>query len=304
MDLLNDIKNKLSIFKDIYDTIILVDPKNNIIIDIDSKKYSKEDLKKYKSSLCFKFWNKNKKCKNCISLKAYNAKKTFIKIELIDDKIFLVTATPVINNDNTYIIELIKDISRNSFVKDGSECTTIENFVDYLYNILNKDELTNIYNKRALYKKLSKCLSSESLNLPISIIMLDIDYFKDINDNYGHLIGDRILKEFSYLVSSCIRKDNIFFGRFGGEEFMMILENTSLDVANAIAERIRKKVESHIFNYKDISIKLTCSLGGYVINDKNINIEDFIQLADENLYLAKNNGRNNTIFTSNTEKAK
>lgn len=300
MDLLDDIKNRLCIFKDFYDDIRLVDPHNNKIIHIDSK----TNLKKSENNPCYKFWNKNTKCKNCISLTAYSKNKTFIKIELKGNKIFLVTATPVINNERTYIVELIKDISKNTFIKDGSSCITIENLLISLSNTLNKDELTNIYNKRVIYEKLSESLSSKTCTLPLSIIMLDIDYFKDINDNYGHIIGDKVLKEFSSIVLSCLRKKDDFLGRFGGEEFMIILENTSLDIAKLIAERIRKKVETHSFTYDDIFIKLTCSLGGYVIDDINISIEDFIQSADDNLYLAKNNGRNTTIFTSRPEKQK
>lgn len=298
MDLLNNIKDRLCIFKDFYDTIRLVDPITDKVLHVDSK----SNVKEYDELPCHAFWNKNSKCKNCISLKAYNENKTFIKIELNENKIFLLTATPITNNGATYVVELIKDVSKNSFLKDGSNCITIENLLNYLSETLNKDELTNIYNKRVLYEKLTKSLSPKTCTLPLSIIMLDIDYFKNINDTYGHLIGDKVLKEFSSLVSSCLRKKDDSFGRFGGEEFMIILENTPLDIANLIAERIRKKVESHTFNYKDISIKLTCSLGGYVINNRNIDIEDFIQLADENLYLAKNNGRNNIIFTSNPEK--
>lgn len=300
MDLLDDIKNRLCIFKDFYDDIRLVDPLNDKIVHIDSK----TNFKEREDSPCYEFWNKNRKCKNCISLNAYNKNRTFVKIELKGNKIFLVTATPVVSNEHTYIVELIKNISKNTFIKDGSNCITIENLLIYLSDTLNKDELTNIYNKRVIYEKLSKSLSSKTSSLPLSVMMLDIDHFKNINDNYGHLIGDKVLKEFSSIVLSCLRKKDDFFGRFGGEEFMIILENTSLDIANIIAERIRKKIESHIFNYKDISIKLTCSLGGYIINDKNINIEDFIQSADENLYLAKNNGRNTSIFTSRSEKQK
>ncbi|MBY0756255.1 GGDEF domain-containing protein [Clostridium sardiniense] len=298
MDLLNDIKNRLCIFKDFYDTIRLVDPINDKVLHMDSK----TNVKEYEDLPCHAFWNKNIKCKHCISLKAYNENKTFVKIELKENKIFLVTATPIINNETTYVVELIKDVSKNSFLKDKSDCITIENLLSYLSETLNKDELTNIYNKRVIYERLSKSLSSDTSTLPLSIIMLDIDHFKNINDTYGHLIGDKVLKEFSSVVSSCLRKKDDYFGRFGGEEFMIILENTPLDTANLIAERIREKIESNLFSYKDISIRLTCSLGGYTINDLNIDIEDFIQLADENLYLAKNNGRNNTIFTSNPEK--
>lgn len=165
-----------------------------------------------------------------------------------------------------------------------------------MHNILNKDVLTNIYNKRAINERLSKHLSKDSI--PASIIMIDIDHFKRINDTYGHMIGDKVLVEFCNIISSCLKKDESFFGRFGGDEFMIILENVSLGTANKIANKIRKKVESHIFIYDNISLKLTCSLGGCVIDDANLEIKDFIEIADKNLYFAKNSGRNNILLLS------
>lgn len=298
MNLLNDIRERLSIFIDFYDNMILINPKDYAIIDI----YSKTNSKKRKQTISLRYTkllNDNKCNKNCIIFKAYKTNKTSVKLELGYNKTLFTIATPIIYDYKKYIIVLEKYTSNNNVVLDDPEYTKLKNSYYNLNNILNKDVLTNIYNKRAINKRLSRRLSQD--NIPVSIIMLDIDHFKNINDTYGHIIGDKVLIEFCNIVSSCIRKDESFFGRFGGDEFIIILEKVSLDIANKIANRIRKKVESHIFTYDDISLKLTCSLGGYVIDDASLKIKDFVKIADKNLYSAKNSGRNNIMLLSALE---
>ena len=295
MNLLNDIKERLSIFKGLYDTIILINPRNHTIIDIDSKTNSKK-LKQTRYYRYIGFLNNKRNNKDCIIFQAYKTNKTSVKFELEYNKTFLTIATPITYDNKKYIVVLEKNISNNKVILDDPEYKKLENSCCNLHNILNKDVLTNIYNKRAINERLSKHLSKDSI--PASIIMIDIDHFKRINDTYGHMIGDKVLVEFCNIISSCLKKDESFFGRFGGDEFMIILENVSLGTANKIANKIRKKVESHIFIYDNISLKLTCSLGGCVIDNANLEIKDFIEIADKNLYFAKNSGRNNILLLS------
>ena len=298
MNLLNDIKERLSIFKGLYDTIILINPRNHTIIDIDSKTNSKK-LKQTRYYRYIGFLNNKRNNKDCIIFQAYKTNKTSVKFELEYNKTFLTIATPITYDNKKYIVVLEKNISNNKVILDDPEYKKLENSCCNLHNILNKDVLTNIYNKRAINERLSKHLSKDSI--PASIIMIDIDHFKRINDTYGHMIGDKVLVEFCNIISSCLKKDESFFGRFGGDEFMIILENVSLGTANKIANKIRKKVESHIFIYDNISLKLTCSLGGCVIDDANLEIKDFIEIADKNLYFAKNSGRNNILLLSDLD---
>lgn len=298
MNLLYDIKERLSIFKDLYDNMILINPESHTIIDI----YSKTNSKKLKQAISLRYTGflSKKKCnKNCIVFQAYKTNRTSVKFELEYNKTLLTIATPIIYDNKKYIVVFEKDMSNNKVMLDDPEYSTLKNSYYSLHNILNKDVLTNIYNKRAINERLSRRLSED--NIPVSIIMLDIDHFKHINDTYGHIIGDKVLIEFCNIVSSCIRKNESFFGRFGGDEFIIILEKVSLEIADKIATRIRKRVESHIFNYDDISLKLTCSLGGYVIDDASLEIKDFVKIADKNLYSAKNSGRNNIMLLSTLE---
>ena len=295
MNLLNEIKERLKPFKNLYDFIRIVDPINNKVINSDNEKLGL----KFKDFSCYKFWGKNKKCENCISYNAYLENNTFVKLEVFDSKIFLVIAAPFISNDKTYIVELLKDISKTSFFNTGESNQTIDSLMKSIETSLYKDELTGIYNKRVIYEKLEKLIS---LNIsPISLIMLDIDLFKSINDNYGHIIGDKVLKFFASVIDSCIKNKNHYLGRFGGEEFIIVLANSNMKDGTILAEKIRKTVEKSTYDKDNLNIKLSCSLGGYTIkHTNNISTEDFINLADRNLYIAKRNGRNTTIFSEET----
>jgi len=128
-----------------------------------------------------------------------------------------------------------------------------------------------------------------------SLIMIDIDYFKSVNDTYGHLVGDDTLKSVSKIIQENIRTTDLF-GRWGGEEFMIICEETDIDGAYELAEKIRIAIQDKEF---DVVGKKTISLGIAQIED-NISINEFIQGADDALFYAKNNGRNKTMKYTTT----
>ncbi|MDP4090167.1 MAG: GGDEF domain-containing protein, partial [Bacillota bacterium] len=129
---------------------------------------------------------------------------------------------------------------------------------------------------------------------PISVIMADIDFFKNVNDNYGHIYGDKVLKDFSSLITKNIRKNNDWVGRYGGEEFFVVLNNTDINGAYRVAEKIRMELERTKFVYGDISINITASLGVIEARDVNMTLEEVIRGVDRNLYKAKQSGRNRT----------
>lgn len=148
-----------------------------------------------------------------------------------------------------------------------------------------EDTLTGITNRRGLETFLEK---EFDMNIPLSIIFLDIDYFKQVNDKWGHEVGDNILIEFSNLVAKEI-PEGCQFGRWGGEEFLIICKNKSPEDTKELAERIRIAVEKHPF--KDVG-NITISSGiSYAIKDDSPRM--LIWRADAALYEAKLNGRNN-----------
>ena len=150
------------------------------------------------------------------------------------------------------------------------------------------DSLTNIGNRRYFTEMLHR---ANSINLrykrPLSIIMFDIDHFKNINDNFGHDKGDSVLQEVTVTVKSKLRISDDF-ARWGGEEFMILLPDSNLENACLVAEKLRKSIEDYNFN---LPKNITCSFGVIECIDHE-SFEEMMKRVDNNLYLAKNNGRN------------
>ncbi len=191
----------------------------------------------------------------------------------------------------------VKKITKRVKLKNKDLLLTIINditpqiiYEKKLEKIANTDQLTGIYNRRYVLSFLEKLIEySKRYNEPFSILIFDIDNFKKINDTYGHLKGDEVLKESAKIVNNALRKADIF-GRWGGEEFLIILPKT--DNPLKIAEKIRKKIENTDFG---IPQKITISIGGTVFKGKG-SLEEILQKADEALYEAKRKGKNQTVI--------
>lgn len=161
-----------------------------------------------------------------------------------------------------------------------------------IYNMTIKDGLTQIANKRFLLDHLDKEFArAKRYNRYLSLIMFDLDKFKDINDRFGHLTGDYVLRELSAVLQKRIRKEEVF-ARYGGEEFVIVLPETSKDGAKSFAEIIRKMVQEHNFEFEGQPIKVTVSLGVATLDDSMNSVSDLLKAADEKLYEAKREGRN------------
>ncbi len=165
---------------------------------------------------------------------------------------------------------------------------------DALVNMALKDQLTSLYNRHYLLETASQRVAKANRNkTPISIMMMDIDHFKKINDTYGHAAGDSVLKEFSKLLIQECRQEDIA-SRFGGEEFVIFLDDCDQTTAFSIADRIRERVEVLMPE----NINVTVSIGvAELMNGK----EEFTQLikrADDAMYQAKGQGRNKVVKAS------
>jgi len=153
------------------------------------------------------------------------------------------------------------------------------------------DPLTGINNRRHFYEVGEAILKlSHRSKDPLSILMLDIDHFKSVNDNYGHVIGDDILIHFSNKIRSQIRESDIL-ARYGGEEFVVLLPKTNIDGAVEIAEKVRKHIEECPFSGGKLSVPVTVSIGVAEVKGERL-MRVLTQRVDEALYEAKENGRN------------
>ncbi|MCX7808531.1 MAG: GGDEF domain-containing protein, partial [Deltaproteobacteria bacterium] len=160
-----------------------------------------------------------------------------------------------------------------------------------IHELAIKDGLTNVFNKRYLLETLEREVPRALRHQrPLSILMFDIDHFKRINDTYGHLAGDYVLREVATIVRKRLRPDDTF-GRYGGEEFCAILPETSLSGASVIGEDLRRRIEAASFVFEGNQIPVTISIGGAQLVPGQ-DVMGLIKAADEKLYEAKRSGRN------------
>ncbi|MCF7924682.1 MAG: sensor domain-containing diguanylate cyclase [Candidatus Izimaplasma sp.] len=166
-----------------------------------------------------------------------------------------------------------------------------------LQRLAANDPLTGIYNRRFGLQRLKEEFSrSIRYDIPIGLIMFDIDHFKTINDNYGHIIGDKVLINLTKIIKSSLREGDIFF-RYGGEEFVIVLPGASLKDTTKTAEQMRHIIEDMETKHNSQVIKITISLGGTSYPEHDIeNSEEMLKIVDSKMYQAKESGRNISII--------
>lgn len=161
------------------------------------------------------------------------------------------------------------------------------------------DGLTGLFNRThwegCLQAEYKRWLRSQHASC---LVMIDIDDFKKINDSYGHMVGDEVIRHISGLIRHHVRETDVS-GRYGGEEFAILLADTALENGKVFAERLRVEIEQAVVKYNDIDVKYTVSLGIAEVNPSIENHEAWIECADAALYMAKEAGKNNTTLYPN-----
>ncbi len=165
------------------------------------------------------------------------------------------------------------------------------------------DNLTGLYNRRFFTESLTLELErSRRYSQHFSLCLIDLDDFKDMNDSYGHLFGDKILSIFSHILKQNLRHSDTAY-RYGGEEFAIIFPGSSLEGAALVAERIRTRLAEYPFNFENKSkeIRVTASFGISLTTVNDRNIEEIIRRSDKALYVAKNSGKNKIEISKETQ---
>ncbi|NMC45947.1 MAG: diguanylate cyclase [Chloroflexi bacterium] len=207
------------------------------------------------------------------------------------------------------VIGLISVISRKVDAMSKQQIQLFETIASqvsvYLHNVFMYDrmkelaiidELTGIYNRRFFYIAANKEITrSVRYKKDLSFILIDIDHYKEVNDHYGHLAGDKVLQRITQVIQKELRTSDVF-ARYGGEEFLILLSDTPGDAAFAVAERIRQKVAALRVHYDEEEISVTISLGVTSLTKSRNNLQEIMAVVDQALYSAKQKGRDRVDY--------
>lgn len=280
------------LLENIFDEIRIVDPIKKIILDYDNGSEIDTGIS------CFDFWKKGEFCERCVSLRSLAEDKSYVKFGYIKDSFYMVITAPFVLDGRKIVFEFIKNITESIVIDSVVGPRIINQEINDLINMISikalKDSVTGLYNRRYIDERLPIELINTALGeQAISIIMIDIDNFKKINDEHGHLAGDKALETIGGILKNNLLRGSDWVARFGGEEFIACLPGADLKKAVDIAETMRKAIEEVIVSYGDEKISFSASFG--VISLKpNVACRavDVLQAVDEMLYRAKVNGRN------------
>ncbi|MBX7230688.1 MAG: diguanylate cyclase [Bdellovibrionales bacterium] len=200
------------------------------------------------------------------------------------------------------VLELLARVRAQLRIKDLNDNLKIAN--GKLKELVDIDDLTGLYNMRSLYKKLDFELDrARRYKRTICVMMMDMDYFKKVNDHHDHLFGSFVLTQVGKMIRDNIRKVD-FAARYGGDEFLIVLTEIDFIGAQIFAERLREGIERRTFKSDRHEIQLTASIGCAVVMPSQINVDSrgLVRWADQALYRAKQNGRNRVEFFSESQK--
>ena len=276
---MQEAENKMEVLREIFDVVRLLKGSDLQAAGMESKLAGRENL-----CQCYAFWNKDKRCENCISLKALEEKKQTSKIEFLDSDMYQVFARYLEIDDEPYVMEMLKKLDENTLTDEKGYEKLTEKLTVYSEK-LYKDVLTGAYNRRYFEEK----VKNMSLNAGVAVI--DLDDFKLFNDTYGHDGGDLVLTTVVNVIRHYIRRTDILV-RYGGDEFLLILPGIEKEVFSQKLRMIQEKIHAtHIPGFN--RLKLSVSIGGAMFTHGRL--EEAITKADRLMYMAK--GHKNIVVT-------
>lgn len=281
---LSALEHDLIFFSKMYDAVRLVDPVHKKVLEYQTKQVKETE------EICYDYWKNGKICDNCISVRAYNENKSFMKLEQKPDKIMLVTAIPIESEEGTITLELLKNATDSLMIGSGTyqEGQMMRHVIHDINSMVVMDHLTDVYNRRFVEDRLPVDIVKATLaHQPLSVIFIDVDNLKVINDTYGHDMGDFTLQQVANAMKACTRAETDWVARYGGDEFVVCLNSADEVGARNTVERIKKDIDAVKIPVENETVKITASFGIQSMTEMPLTAEELIKMADKKMYEAK-----------------
>lgn len=230
----------------LFDFYRIVEPVTHQVYDMDDG-----ELIPY-NELCHRVWNRKNECLNCSSLRTMQEQRTFIKLEYMESKIYLVFSIPIQLKEDMYVLEYIKDVTSslmvNSIQNEKNDNKNITSLIHRFNELLIHDDYTGLYNKSYIFQKLAEDISkARKTGESLAAVMIDIDDFKEINDTYGHVSGDRVILKIASKLKSYESDGSTWAARIGGDEFLLIFKDMPEEEVQTRCKMLEKEIADIAF---------------------------------------------------------
>ena len=270
-----EIENLIDNLRNIYSVVRLVNPKIAKVVS-NGRDHA---------LTCFKYWDRNERCKNCISLRTVAEKKTTTKFEFFNDDIYFVTSVFIEVNGVPQALELVMKLNDETLVDVSGQTKLLDKIYKHNDKIY-KDALTGAYN-RVYFND-----NCKNINDATCVAFIDLDNFKTINDTYGHLLGDSVLISVTRTIMNNLKDEDKLI-RMGGDEFIIIFKTKDKEYINSTLDKIKGDVSNLQISFEKINVKTTISIGASFAHKE---ILKMVEEADEELYQSKRNKNSISII--------
>lgn len=259
----------------------IVDMQSHVVYD-----YHEQTLIPIKET-CYETWGRTEPCINCSSCRAIRQQKHIIKLEYFQKKVYLIHSYPIQILDAWYSLELLEDVSE-SFILHAEEHEKYEEIRTILTGVnelLIKDAFTHLYNKQFLIDKLPFFMErAQKQQTPLAISIMDVDHFKQVNDTYGHLFGDKVILKIAEVLGSHMN-DTVHAIRLGGDEFLIIFENCTKAQAQQQCEIMMTQIHDCAFQeHSTYHISMSCGVCQW---ENEESYDSLLDRTDRSMYVHK-----------------
>ena len=279
---MEQIQALISEMSQLFDVVRLVDPISMTVYTLE------DDQLHAQPNSCYHVWNKTDRCENCVSARCFMECERYSKFEFIDNDIYHVVAQPVEVDGERYVLEVATASHDNVLLSAFGNNAFVDRITTFNHKVYT-DDLTGLSNRRFLDERLGILIDrARHDGTPLSVVMMDIDDFKNINDGLGHLAGDKALAQVAAALHEALAPTaEDILARYGGDEFIAVLQN----VDEAELERRLRAIP--VIKVDD-DLEVTFSIGAYYQEKpENLDAKSLIQRADRAMYGVKASGKNN-----------